>query len=128
MTAMARSAPRYDPRLVAAARRLDDATLPMAETCRRVGAYAEEIGLVRPSYVHLRRLIRPHRERAAAARAKRAALLKIARDAYVDVTVGRRLGPVDLQIRDVLNDPRFSGSEPQTPRGRYGRDDGDRPP
>ncbi len=60
---MSRAAPRYDGRLVAALRRLDDRRVSIAETCRRVGALAEELGVPRPSYVHLRRLVVAERER-----------------------------------------------------------------
>jgi hypothetical protein len=34
-----------------------------AETCRRVGAVAEELGLIRPSYGHVRRIVRIERRR-----------------------------------------------------------------
>jgi hypothetical protein len=50
-------APRIDPRLVAAAERLDRLTTPIAETNRRVGAVAAELGLVRPSYEQIRSII-----------------------------------------------------------------------
>jgi hypothetical protein len=43
-------APRIDSRLVAAAERLDGPTTPIAETNRRVGLVAGELGLIRPSY------------------------------------------------------------------------------
>jgi hypothetical protein len=59
---MPASAPRYDPRIIEAVRRLDDERLPMAETCRRVGDAAVELGLPRPSYVHLRRIVKADRE------------------------------------------------------------------
>jgi hypothetical protein len=61
---MTGSAPRYDPRILAAARKLDDKSQPMAEICRRIGNAAEELGLPRPSYVHLRRIIKAERLRA----------------------------------------------------------------
>jgi hypothetical protein len=50
-------APRIDSRLVAAAERLDEATTPIAETNRRVGAVAAELGLARPSYEQVRRIV-----------------------------------------------------------------------
>jgi hypothetical protein len=56
------SAPRYDPRVLAAVRRLDDEGVPIAETCRRVGEVAAALGLPRPSYVHLRRVVKADRE------------------------------------------------------------------
>src|SRR5262245_16023363 len=54
---MGDSAPRYDQRLVDAITRFDDRRVPIAETCRRLADHAEALGLPRPSYVHLRRLI-----------------------------------------------------------------------
>ena len=62
---MPASAPRYHPRLLRAIRRLDDESLSIAEVCRRVGAAAEEIGVPRPSYVHVRRIVLSERARAA---------------------------------------------------------------
>jgi hypothetical protein len=56
------SAPRLDARLVAAAFVLDDPEEPYAETCRRVGAVASELGLPRPSYDTVRLLVRVNRE------------------------------------------------------------------
>ena len=61
---MVASAPRYHERLLWAIRRLDDESLPIAEVCRRVGAYAEGHGMARPSYVHVRRIIVSERARA----------------------------------------------------------------
>lgn len=63
-----RFAPRLDPRVLAAVRRLDDRLVPIAETCRRVGEAAAELGLARPSYAHLRRVILVEREHADARR------------------------------------------------------------
>jgi hypothetical protein len=54
-------APRIGPRLLAAIVRLDDPRVPIAETCRRVGAEAERLGLTRPSYQRVRELV--HRAR-----------------------------------------------------------------
>ena len=51
-------APRYDKRLVAALVDLDDRTVPIAETCRRLGDIAVTMGVPRPSCVHVRRLVR----------------------------------------------------------------------
>ena len=56
-------APRIDSRLVAAAERLDRAATPIAETNRRVGQVAEELGLVRPSYEQIRSIINLARRR-----------------------------------------------------------------
>ena len=60
---MSRFAPRYDPRVVAAIRRLDDRRVSIAEVCRRLGDLADGLGVPRPSYVHLRRLVVAERER-----------------------------------------------------------------
>jgi hypothetical protein len=58
-----RSAPRIDVRLIAAAERLDERGIPIAETNRRVGALAEALGLTRPSYEQLRQAIHEARRR-----------------------------------------------------------------
>lgn len=50
-------APRLHPRLHRELARLDDADVPIAETYRRLTAYARTQGLFRPSYEHVRRLI-----------------------------------------------------------------------
>ena len=90
-----KAAPRYDPRLLAAARELDDASLPMAETCRRVGALAERLGVPRPSYVHLRRFL-------CAERLRRQELHELTGDILDDIARHR---PVDTYvIADRLND------------------------
>ena len=69
---------------------VDDTTLPVAETARRVGAVADALGLTRPSYVHVRRYVVAHRQREAAARARRRAIREILVETYVDATTGRR--------------------------------------
>jgi hypothetical protein len=56
-------APRIDYRLVAAAERLDNPSTPIAETNRRVGLVAAELGLVRPSYEQVRTVIHLARRR-----------------------------------------------------------------
>jgi hypothetical protein len=61
---MARAATRITPVLYEALVRLDDPTVPIAETCRRVGARAEELAIPRPSYEHVRVLIKRERGRA----------------------------------------------------------------
>lgn len=60
---MVSTSPRLDPRLRRAAGRLDDTRAPMAETWRRVGLVAEELGLPRPGYDTIRRIVRDHRRR-----------------------------------------------------------------
>jgi hypothetical protein len=64
----------------------------MAETCRRVGVCAEEAGLARPSYVHLRRLIQAHRERSAELR-------EILEDVLPRLVLGRWVDPYELAER-----------------------------
>ena len=49
--------PRIDERFVSAIARLDDLTLPIAETNRRLGAVAEGLGLIRPSYQQVRVIV-----------------------------------------------------------------------
>ena len=49
--------PRIDERLVAALAKLDDPTLPIAETNRRLGVVAEGLGLMRPSYQQVRVIV-----------------------------------------------------------------------
>ena len=73
-------APRYDPRLVEALRVLDDRREPIAEICRRVGVAAERLGLHRPSYVHLRRLLLAIRDEEDAARERREAIRALLAD------------------------------------------------
>jgi hypothetical protein len=55
------AAPRIDSRLVAAIARLDDRREPVAETNRRIGALAGDLGLPRPSYEQVRTLVKEHR-------------------------------------------------------------------
>jgi hypothetical protein len=58
---MAAAAPRIDRRLVAAVPWLDDPREPMAETNRRIGLLAHDLGLVKPSYEQIRTLVKQHR-------------------------------------------------------------------
>jgi hypothetical protein len=57
------AAPRIDERLVAALARLDQPGRPIAETHRRVGRIAEELGLSRPSYEQARVIVHELRSR-----------------------------------------------------------------
>jgi hypothetical protein len=75
-------APRYSQRIFDAVRALDDPREPMAETCRRVGRAAEQMGLPRPSYSHLRRFIKEERERQAAIR-------RVVHDVTSDLLAGK---------------------------------------
>jgi hypothetical protein len=56
-----RIAPRISLRLLRELERLDDPTVSIAETCRRIGAAADRLGLPRPSYQRLRVLVHEHR-------------------------------------------------------------------
>jgi hypothetical protein len=89
------SAPRYDERLIAALRTLDDESQAIAETCRRLGHIADGLGLPRPSYVHVRRLVRAERDR-------RAELTAVSRDLVRDLAAGQapRLGAVVERRRE----------------------------
>jgi hypothetical protein len=60
---MTPAAPRIDSRLVAAVERLDDPSAPIAETNRRVGVVARELGLIRPSYEQVRTFVHRARRR-----------------------------------------------------------------
>jgi hypothetical protein len=62
---MVATSPRLDPRLVSLAFALDDTRHPIAETWRGVSRQAEELGLPRPGYDTIRRLVRSHRRRRA---------------------------------------------------------------
>jgi len=55
-------APRWDPRIVSAARALCDERMSVAEIWRRVGGVAAELGVPRPSYSHVRRLVLVERD------------------------------------------------------------------
>lgn len=82
-------APRYDGVIVELVRRFDDRGVPIAETVRRVGAGAELLGLFRPSYSHLRRLVHDERDREDAEAARRAAVREIVEDVAARVLAGR---------------------------------------
>jgi len=90
-------APRYHPKLLALIAALDDDAQPIAETCRRAGDAAERLGLSRPSYVHVRRIVLA--ERAANRRRKEL------REPLVDLAVTAFAGG-SPDIRRVLDDPR----------------------
>jgi hypothetical protein len=95
-------APRYDAQILAAVRSLDDRSQPMAEVSRRVGAAAAELGLPKPSYVHLRRLILAHREEEDAERRRREEIREILGEVYLDLQRGRRVDAYEVaeRIRD----------------------------
>ena len=54
---MTPSAPRYHPAVRAAVERLDDDSRPVAAVWRDVAVLADDLGLTRPSYTHVRRLV-----------------------------------------------------------------------
>ena len=56
-------APRISPRLRAEIERLGDTALPAADITRAVGERAERLGLRRPSYEQVRKLVVEHRNR-----------------------------------------------------------------
>ena len=86
---MVEIAPRYDSRILEAVRALDDRTESMAEISRRVGVAAAQLGLPKPSYVHLRRCIVAHRDEEEAERARRDEIRRILLDAYYDFMQSR---------------------------------------
>ncbi len=92
-------APRYDSRVVEAIRALDDRGQPVAATWRAVGRVAEHLGLVRPSYNHVLRLVREERDLQAAAEARREELRAIAADVATDLIVGRFVHPYEVAAR-----------------------------
>jgi hypothetical protein len=57
-----RCASRVSPAIARAIVRLDDPSRPIAETARRVNAFAEENGDIRTSYERLRQLVHAHRD------------------------------------------------------------------
>jgi hypothetical protein len=59
---MVRCTPRIDWRLLRALGKLDDESLPIAETVRRVCELADELGVTRPSYAQIRRYLIVERE------------------------------------------------------------------
>jgi len=54
-------APRIPQEVLEAIVRYDKRTVPIAETCRRVGGKAEELGVPRPSYERIRELVHESR-------------------------------------------------------------------
>ena len=93
---MVRVAPRYDPLIDRLVGELDDRSQSMAETCRQVAARAEQLGLARPSLVHLRTLVRAERDRAEAEQASREQLRELALDTTAQLLAGRVPDPDKL--------------------------------
>jgi hypothetical protein len=71
----------------------------MAEISRRVGTAAIELGLYKPSYAHLRRLIVAHREEEDAERRRREEILRILVDVYLDLNRSRVVNAYDVAER-----------------------------
>ena len=89
---MTSSAPRYHPQLIRAIRRLDDESLPIAEVWRRGGARADRLGVPRPGYDHVRRII-------LAERARKAELREIRNEVVGTLATGRVPDPVEALDR-----------------------------
>jgi 23S rRNA maturation-related 3'-5' exoribonuclease YhaM len=96
---MVEIAPRYDRRILDAVRALDDRTESIAEISRRIGVAAAQLGLPKPSYVHLRRYIVAHREAEDAERARRDQIRKILWDAYYDFMQSRVIDAYEVAER-----------------------------
>jgi hypothetical protein len=92
-------APRYDRRILEAVRALDDRAESMAEISRRVGVEAAELGLPKPSYVHLRRYIVAYREEEDAERERREEIRQILYDAHYDFMRSRVVDAYDIAER-----------------------------
>ena len=103
---MVRAAPRYSPLIVDWVRELDDPTEPIAETCRRVGDRAEALAIPRPSYSHLRRLVRRERAWREIEERRRAEIRAALGDAAVRVASGRFVDPNDVLDRILTADER----------------------
>jgi len=75
---MCSSAPRLDDRLVKVVVRLDDLSVPIAETYRRSREDAAHLDIPRPSYECVRRLIHDARRERKRRRANRDTLIRVA--------------------------------------------------
>jgi hypothetical protein len=94
-----RFAPRYDRRILELVCALDDRSRPIAELNRRVGVAAEALGLMRPSYVHLRRIVLAERDRQDAERARREAIRAVVADSVSRAVLGLRVDAYDVANR-----------------------------
>jgi hypothetical protein len=75
---MCTSAPRLDPRLVKAIVRLDDPSVPIAESYRRSREHAADLEVPRPSYECFRQLVHEARRARRRRRANRDTLIRVA--------------------------------------------------
>jgi hypothetical protein len=71
------SAPRLDRQLLDAIADVDDSSLPIAETHRRIRAVARDLGIPRPSYERVRLHVREVRHRRELARIRRETILAV---------------------------------------------------
>lgn len=92
------SAPRLDPRLVAAIHTFDDRRVSIAETRRQVGALAGSLGLARPSYERVRQLVHRHR------------IEREERSLEPLLALAFNTRPADKILGDLLSGDRASGS------------------
>ena len=79
------SIPPNDPRVAVLVSALDRDDVPVAETWRRVADAGERLGLRRPSYAHVRRLVLVERRR----RAVRAEAAEVLTGAAATLVAGR---------------------------------------
>jgi hypothetical protein len=96
---MIQLAPRYDDRVRAAILVLDDGHKSAAEICRQVGNVAARLGLTRPSYVHVRRLVQENRAAARAEEERRSAVRGVAADVVTDLVLGRFVDAYEVPAR-----------------------------
>ena len=89
------AAPRYPDTLLALIEVLDDESVSLAEVARRVGDAAERARIVRPSPVHVRRLVARRRE----LRREERELRQAAVEALIDLEIGRNPNPFAIVER-----------------------------
>jgi hypothetical protein len=92
-------APRYDPRIFTALAVLDDRDVPMAEVNRRLGDACERLGIPRPSYVHVRRLLLVERERQDAERELREVRRQVLVELAQSAVTGHLPHPYEVEAR-----------------------------
>jgi hypothetical protein len=98
---MAAAAPRISRRLLETLVRLDDRSVPIAETYRRVGEEADRRGLTRPSYQRIRVLIhQARRQRAQRGQSTAELLLEVmAQSRPPEALIDRAAGIPVYQLR-----------------------------
>jgi len=85
--------PRLERRFLDGVSRLDDPTVPVAETYRRTRDLATQMGIPRPSYERLRLHLRAHRRREDERRRTRDLVFQLAYNTR----------PADAVVHDLLN-------------------------